>query len=121
MNLRKDLSTYKKFIYLIPTATFLDPRLKKLHLDDGASLARTLNYNRRTIEENGKPEHCPLALTSASDDVDLDDNDDIWETHNKLLLDTMRTSQSPSQISEFSLYIASDRFKRRPFRILEKR
>nr|CAI5842006.1 unnamed protein product [Callosobruchus analis]CAI5856383.1 unnamed protein product [Callosobruchus analis] len=91
-------------VHLFNVATFLDPRFKKLHLDDGASLARTVNYIKRSIEGNREPEHCPLSITSAADNVD---NDDIWETHNKLLLETMRTSQSHSPSSELSLYIAA--------------
>lgn len=91
-------------VHLFNTATFLDTRFKKLHLDDGASLARTMNYIKRSIEENREPEDCPLSITSAADDVD---NDDIWETHNKLLLETMRTSRSHIQTSELSLYIAA--------------
>ncbi|KAF9813305.1 hypothetical protein SFRURICE_015787, partial [Spodoptera frugiperda] len=78
-----------------------NPRFKKLHLDDGASLARTINYIKKSIEENREPEDCPLSITSAADDVD---NDDIWETHNKLLLETMRTSRSQIQTSELSFY-----------------
>lgn len=91
-------------VHLFNTATFLDPLFKKLHLDDGASLARTMNYIKKSIEENREPEDCPLSITSAADDVD---NDDIWETHNKLLLETMRTSRSQIQTSELSLYIAA--------------
>ncbi|XP_046597643.1 E3 SUMO-protein ligase ZBED1-like [Neodiprion lecontei] len=91
-------------VHLFTTATFLDPRFKKLHLDDGASLTRTINYIRRSIEENREPEHCALSITSAADEVD---NDDIWETHNKLFVETMKTSQSYSQTSELSLYIAA--------------
>ncbi|KAJ8721011.1 hypothetical protein PYW08_006476 [Mythimna loreyi] len=63
-----------------------------------------MNYIRRSIEENREPKHCPLSITSAADDVD---DDDIWKTHNKLLLETMRTSQSHSQTSKLSLYIAA--------------
>lgn len=91
-------------VHLFNTATFLDPRFKKIHLDDGASLARTINYIRRSIEENGEPEHSTLSITSAADDVD---NDDIWQTHNKLLLENIRNSQGHSQSSELALYIAA--------------
>ncbi|KAJ8710274.1 hypothetical protein PYW07_009640 [Mythimna separata] len=63
-----------------------------------------MNYIKRSIEENREPEDCPLSITSAADDVD---NDDIWETHNKLLLETMRTNRSHIQTSELSLYIAA--------------
>lgn len=91
-------------VHLFNTETFLDPRFKKLHLDDGASLVRTMNYIKRSIEENREPEDCPLSITSAADDVY---NDDIWETHNKLLLETMRTNRSHIQTSELSLYIAA--------------
>ncbi|XP_060804646.1 uncharacterized protein LOC132902676 [Amyelois transitella] len=61
-----------------------------------------MNYIKQSIEENREPEDCPLSITSAADDVD---NDDIWENHNKLLLETMRTSRSHIQASELSLYI----------------
>lgn len=65
-------------------------------------MSRTVNYIRRSIEENRESERCPLSITAAADNID---NDDIWETHNKLLLEFMRTSQSLSQTSELSLYI----------------
>lgn len=63
---------------------------------------RPVNYIRQSIEENRESEHCPLSITAAADNID---NHDIWETHNKLLLEFMRTSQSLSQTSELSLYI----------------
>lgn len=63
-----------------------------------------MNYIKRSIDENREPEDCPLLITSAADDVD---NDDIWGTHHKLLLETMRTSRSHIQTSELSLYTAA--------------
>lgn len=99
-------------------ATFLDPRFKKIHLDDGAALAKTITYitrslNKDTRDESEETEH--TASSSVTFDVG-----DIWQAHQKLKVAASNRSEG-SMTSELDLYIAAPLadLKKRPFRIME--
>ncbi|XP_057662496.1 E3 SUMO-protein ligase ZBED1 [Diorhabda carinulata] len=93
-------------VHLFSVATFLDPRFKKIHLDEALSLSKTINYTNRCLSINTRTDDT-LAVTHSESSVSsevVDDGQDIWQVHHEKI---MAANTSMSKKTELDLYIAA--------------
>lgn len=89
-------------------ATFLDPRFKKIHLDDAIGLSRTITYLKRClsteIESNDASASVVASSRSSASSIAVVDVQDIWQAHHDKI---MAASSSKNENTELDLYIAA--------------
>ncbi|XP_045540850.1 E3 SUMO-protein ligase ZBED1 [Papilio machaon] len=93
-------------VHLFSVATFLDPRFKKIHLDEPLSLSKTINYTNRCLSINTRNDDT-LAVTHSESSLSLEvanDGQDIWQVHQQKI---MAAHTSMTKNSELDLYIAA--------------
>ncbi|XP_053952389.1 E3 SUMO-protein ligase ZBED1-like [Anastrepha ludens] len=103
--LKKRFENIQK-VHLFSVATFLDPRFKKIHLDEPLSLSKTINYTNRCLSLNTRNDDTILVTdfeSSVSSQVASDDQD-IWQVHHNKI---MAANTSMTKNTEIDLYIAA--------------
>lgn len=91
-------------VHLFSMATVLDPRFKKIHLDDGTALARTITSIKRYLNENSDLGAVPV-LSQASDEGDPED---IWQAHRQKLMTENSCRSEGAGTSELDVYTGPD-------------
>ncbi|KAL0808547.1 hypothetical protein ABMA28_012992 [Loxostege sticticalis] len=90
-------------VHLFSMATVLDPRFKKIHLDDGTALARIITSIKIYLNENSDLGAVPV-LSQASDEGDPED---IWQAHRQKLMTESSCRSEGAGTSELDVYIAA--------------
>lgn len=93
-------------VHLFSVATFLDPRFKKIHLDEPLPLSKTINYTNRclsSITRNDDILAVAHSESSVSSQVAVDEQD-IWQVHHEKI---MAANTSTIKNTELDLYIAA--------------
>lgn len=93
-------------VHLFSVATFLDPRFKKIYLDEPLSLSKTINYTNRCLSlniRNGDVLAVTHSESSASSEVAVNEQD-IWQVHHEKI---MAANTSTTKNTELNLYIAA--------------
>lgn len=93
-------------VHLFSVATILDPRFKKIHLDEALSLSKTITYINRSLNLNTRNDDDPVAASSEpsiSSGTSIKDQD-IWQVHHEKI---MAANTSIAKNTELDLYIAT--------------
>lgn len=92
-------------VHLFSVATFLDPRFKKIHLDDDPfSSSKTINYTKNCLNSiTNDNSGAPSSESSASSKVTVDEQD-IWQLYHQKI---MASNSSMVKNIELDLYLAA--------------
>ncbi|XP_044739986.1 E3 SUMO-protein ligase ZBED1-like [Chrysoperla carnea] len=108
--LKKSLQTElsKRFeniqkVHLFSVATFLDPRFKKIHLDEPLSLSKTINYTNQCLSSITRNDDILAVAHSVSSEAALDEQN-IWQVHHEKI---MAANTSTTKNTELDLYITA--------------
>jgi len=95
-------------VHLFSVATFLDPRFKKIHLDEALSLSKTINYTNKCLNLNTRNDDNPVAASSESfvSSGAAVDGQDIWQVHHEKIM-ALVINTSMAKNTELDLYIAA--------------
>ncbi|XP_046590212.1 E3 SUMO-protein ligase ZBED1-like [Neodiprion lecontei] len=93
-------------VHLFSVATFLDPRFKKIYLDEPLSLSKTIDYTNRYLSLNMRNDDV-LAVTHSESSVSSEvtvNGQDIWKVHHEKIVSA---NTSTTKNTELDLYIAA--------------
>ncbi|CAH2108872.1 unnamed protein product [Euphydryas editha] len=95
-------------VHLFSVATFLDPRFKKIHLDDDPlSLSKTITYTNKCLNWNTKNDDNSGAASSESSVSSATvDGHDIWQVHREKIM-ALASNLSMVKNAELDLYVAA--------------
>lgn len=95
-------------VHLFSVATFLDPRFKKIHLDDDPlSLSKTINYTNKCLNFNKNDDNSGAAsFASSISSRATVDGQDIWQVHHEKIM-ALASNQSVVKSTELDLYVAA--------------
>lgn len=93
-------------VHLFSVATLLDPRFKKIHMDDSLALSKTITYIKKCLNTQNDDASAPLAASSEpSVSLAAIDEQDIWTAHHEMIMAASTTTIQNN--TEFDFYIAS--------------